>query len=231
MDVNNALGLSGYDVQIKAGDCNVSKENWERNDFPFWKYFEEATTAECLNDWKAKGPDISEWSSYAQNGAKSIGDSKITILMPKSLKKKMDEDSAFAEQIMRKVSNWKNDYDKYDKTVGISLGSTALEMDVAHQACDYLIELDENGNIENYTVTGASVGTEVSKEESVFVVGYDYNEKESKSTLLTTSKIPALEINVEENEPDYISAMAVLGSYAYREKQLLQDSSCVSLDT
>lgn len=218
MGIGYVSGLSGYDVQIKAGDCNVSKKNWERNDFPFWKYFEEATSADCLNDWKAKGPDVSEWSNYSQNGAKSIGDSKITILMPENLKEKMDEDSAFAEQIMRKVSNWKNDYDKYDKAVGISLGSTALEMDVAHQACDYLIEIDENGNVENYTVTGPSGGTESSKEESVFVVGYDYDEKESKNTSLTTNVVPALETIAEENEPDYISAMAVLGSYAYRAR-------------
>ena len=138
--------------------------------------------------------------------------------MPENLKEKMDEDSAFAEQIMRKVSNWKNDYDKYDKAVGISLGSTALEMDVAHQACDYLIEIDENGNVENYTVTGPSGGTESSKEESVFVVVYDYDEKESKNTSLTTNVVPALETIAEENEPDYISAMAVLGSYAYRAR-------------
>lgn len=218
MDIGYASELSGYDVQIKVGDCNVSKKNWERNDFPFWKYFEEATSADCLNDWKAKGSDISELSSYSQNGAKRIGDSIITILMPESLKKKMDEDSIFAEQIMRKVNSWKNNYDKYDKAVGIGLGSGAWEMDLAHQKCDYLIELDENGNVENYTVTGPSGGIELSKDESVFVVGYDFDEKELKNTSLTTNKIPALETIVEENEPDYISAMTILGSYAYRAR-------------
>ena len=216
MDIGYISGLSGYDVQIKAGDCNVSKKNWERNDFPFWKYFEEATTADSLNDWKAKGPDVSEWSSYSQNGAKSIGDSKITILLPESLKEKMDEDSAFAEQIMSKVSNWKSNYDKYDKAVGISLGSTALEMDVAHQACDYLIELDENGDVENFTVTGPSGGMESSKDENVFIYGYDDDEKEIANTVSKTVVKETVEIVVEENEPDYISAMGILGSYAYR---------------
>ena len=216
MDIGYVSGLSGYDVQIKAGNCNISKQNWERNDFPFWKYFEEATTADCLNDWKAKGPDVSEWSSYSQNGAKSIGDSKITILLPESLKEKMDEDSAFAEQIMSKVSNWKSNYDKYDNAVGISLGSTALEMDVAHQACDYLIELDENGDVENFTVTGPSGGMESSKDENVFIYGYDDDEKEIANTVSKTVVKATVEIVVEENEPDYISAMGILGSYAYR---------------
>ena len=64
-------------------------------------------TAESLNNWEAKGKDISEWSDYAQKGAKSIGDSQITILMPESLQKKMEEDSDFASKIMEKVSNWK----------------------------------------------------------------------------------------------------------------------------
>ena len=218
MGIGYVSGLSGYDVHIKAGDCNVSKKNWERNDFPFWKYFEEATTADCLNDWMAKRPDVSEWSSYSQNGAKSIGDSKITILLPESLKEKMDEDSAFAEQIMSKVSNWKSNYDKYDKAVGISLGSTALEMDVAHQACDYLIELDENGDVENFTVTGPSGGTESSKDENVFIYGYDDDEKEIANTVSKTVVKATVEIVVEENEPDYISAMGILGSYAYRVK-------------
>jgi len=218
MDIGYVSGLSGYDVQIKAGNCNISKKNWERNDFPFWKYFEEATTADCLNDWKAKGPDISEWSSYSQNGAKSIGDSKITILMPESLKEKMDEDSEFAEQVMRRVSNWKNNYDKYDKAVGISLGSTAWEMDVAHQIGTYLIELDENGDVENYTVTSRSGGTESSNDENVFAVGYYNDKKEIANTVSKTGVNALIEVVVEENEPDYISAMGILGSYAYRAK-------------
>jgi hypothetical protein len=216
MDIGSVSGLSGYDVQIKAGDCNVSKKNWERNDFPFWKYFEEATSADCLNDWKAKGPDVSEWSSYSQNGAKSIGDSKITILMPESLKQKMDEDSEFAEQILRKVTNWKNNYDKYDKAVGISLGSSAGEMDLAHQNCDYLIELDDNGDVENYTVTGSGGGTEPSKNDNVFVIGYDDDVKELKKAVLSTEERTDMYTIVKENEPDYIIAMGILGSYAYR---------------
>ena len=107
MDISNITAFAGYNVQIKAGDCKIRKEDWNRNDFPFWKYFEEATNAECLNNWKAKGPDISEWSDYAQKGAKSIADSQITIIMPDSLKQKMEADSDFASEIMKKVSDWK----------------------------------------------------------------------------------------------------------------------------
>lgn len=70
MDIGSLTAFAGYHLQIKTGDCNVPKENWNRYDFPFWKYFEEAATAESLNNWEAKGKDISEWSDYAQKGAK-----------------------------------------------------------------------------------------------------------------------------------------------------------------
>ena len=218
MNLENVSGLSGYDVQIKAGECNISKSNWEMNDFPFWKYFEEATSAECLNDWKPKGPDVSEWSSYPQNGAKSIGESKITILMPESLKKKMDEDSAFAERIMEKVSNWKANYDKYDKAIGISLGSTCWEMDVAHQTGDYLIELDENGDIENYIVTSSSDAGEFSDGKSVFVYGDDEDKKKGVSPLTGNVVIHMINQVEVETEPDYITAMGILTSSSIRIK-------------
>ena len=82
MDIGSLTAFAGYHLQIKTGDCNVSKENWNRYDFPFWKYFEEAATAESLNNWEAKGKDISEWSDYAQKGAKSIGGTHVSIVLP-----------------------------------------------------------------------------------------------------------------------------------------------------
>ena len=100
----------------------------------------------------------------------------------------------------------------------VSLGSTTWEMDVSHQACDYLIELDENGDVENYTVTGPSGGMELSKDENVFVYGYDDDEKEIANTVSTTVVKATVESAVEENEPDYICAMGILGTYTYRAK-------------
>ena len=49
MDISNITAFLGYNVQIKAGDCNIRKEDWNRNDFPFWKYFENATNTICYN--------------------------------------------------------------------------------------------------------------------------------------------------------------------------------------
>lgn len=213
MDISNITVFSGYNVQIKTGNCNVQKENWNRNDFPFWKYFEEATNAECLNNWKAKGPDVSEWSDYAQKGAKSIEDSQITILMPESLKQKMEADSDFASEIMKKVSDWKKNYDSADTAIGMSLGESYLQAKMALQTGSYLIELDENGDVENYTVT--THGTEFSAlsgdvQEKKIVYNNSVRTRDTTSDLLDGEEINPN--GVTETEPDYMEAMAVLSA-------------------
>lgn len=213
MDISNITVFSGYNVQIKTGNCNVQKENWNRNDFPFWKYFEEATNAECLNNWKAKGPDVSEWSDYAQKGAKSIEDSQITILMPESLKQKMEADSDFASEIMKKVSDWKKNYDSADTAIGMSLGESYLQAKMALQTGSYLIELDENGDVENYTVT--THGTEFSAlsgdvQEKKIVYNNSVRTRDNTSDLLDGEEINPN--GVTETEPDYMEAMAVLSA-------------------
>ena len=213
MDVGNITAFAGYNVQIKAGGCNIRKEDWNRNDFPFWKYFEEATNAECLNNWKAKGPDVSEWSDYAQKGAKSIADSQITILMPDSLKQKMEADSDFASEIMKKVSDWKKNYDSADMAISMSHGESYSQAKMDLQTGSYLIELDENGDVENYTVT--TRGTVFSAPSG------DVQEKKNLynnmiRTRNTTNDSLAGEVvnpkGITETEPDYMEAMAVLSA-------------------
>ena len=213
MDINNITAFAGYNVQIKAGDCNIRKEDWNRNDFPFWKYFEEATNAECLNNWKAKGPDVSEWSDYAQKGAKSIADSQITIIMPESLKPKMEADSNFASKIMKKVSDWKKNYDSADMAISMSYGESYSQAKMDLQTGSYLIELDENGDVENYTVT--TRGTVFSAPSG------DVQEKKNLynnmiRTRNTTNDSLAGEVvnpkGITETEPDYMEAMAVLSA-------------------
>lgn len=213
MDIGSLTAFAGYHLQIKTGDCNVPKENWNRYDFPFWKYFEEAATAESLNNWEAKGKDISEWSDYAQKGAKSIGDSQITILMPESLQKKVEEDSDFASKIMEKVSNWKKNYDCADMAIGVANGESYAQAKMALQTGSYLIELDENGDIQNYTVTTHS--TQISSA--------DNNEQgvKKKTDGMIHARKTICEITNQENsiqneridkEPDYIEAMTILCS-------------------
>jgi hypothetical protein len=124
----------------------------------------------------------------------------------------MEEDSDFASEIMEKVSNWKENYDRMDMAVAMSNGESSIQAKTALQTGSYLIELDENGDVKNYTVT--TNGTGYSSEDCA-------NEKKEENDIFTYEKRALSEINNQESvtttenintEPDYIEAMGVLYS-------------------
>lgn len=140
-----------YDVITHVGNANISSGNWQRNDFPFWKYFDKNTNANALNDWKPEGANPSQMRSDLQSNYNSVGSGRIAILVPESLQQKMDADPEYARQIMAKLQAWKEDYDRWDNTVAASYGYNVAE----HQAGkSYVFDLDENGDVRNCTVTG-----------------------------------------------------------------------------
>ena len=140
-----------YDVIIHVGNANISSGNWQRNDFPFWKYFDKNTSADALNDWKPEGANPSQMRSDLQRNYNSVGSGRIAILVPESLQQKMDADPEYARQIIAKLQAWKEDYDRWDNTVAASYGYNVAE----HQAGkSYVFDLDENGDVRNCTVTG-----------------------------------------------------------------------------
>lgn len=107
-----------YDVITHVGNADISSANWQRNDFPFWKYFDPNTSADALNDWRPEGANPPQ----TQSGL----------------------------QIMAKLQEWKEDYDRWDNTVAASYGYNVAE----HQASkSYVFDLDENGDVRNCTVT------------------------------------------------------------------------------
>ena len=139
-----------YDVITHVGNANISSGNWQRNDFPFWKYFDRNTSADALNDWKPEGANPSQMRSDLQRNYNSVGSGRIAILVPESLQQKMDADPEYARQIMAKLQAWKEDYDRWDNTVAASYGYNVAE----HQAGkSYVFDLDENGDVRNCTVT------------------------------------------------------------------------------
>jgi hypothetical protein len=139
-----------YDVITHVGNANISSGNWQRNDFPFWKYFDKNTSADALNDWKPEGANPSQMRSDLQRNYNSVGSGRIAILVPESLQQKMDADTEYARQIMAKLQAWKEDYDRWDNTVAASYGYNVAE----HQAGkSYVFDLDENGDVRNCTVT------------------------------------------------------------------------------
>ncbi|MCI9441282.1 MAG: hypothetical protein HFH15_08640 [Ruminococcus sp.] len=143
--------FSQYDVVTHVGNANISPANWQRNDFPFWKYFQKDTSADALNDWRPVGANPPQTRGDLQRNYSSIGSGRIAILIPESLQQKMDADPAYARQIITKLQEWKEDYDRWDNTVAASYGYNVAE----HQAeKNYVFDLDENGDVRNCTVSG-----------------------------------------------------------------------------
>ena len=150
-----------YSVQTKVGNCNVPWESWNRNDFPIWKYFQENTSAECLNNWRGVGPEPSQVDSKVQQGLSQIGYGEMVILMPKSLQKKMEANPEFAEEVLKKVQKWKEDYDREDNAIAASLG---YNPELNQLSKSYCIQLDENGNVGDHTIVGGGFDEPNSKE-------------------------------------------------------------------
>ena len=148
---NFADAFTRYDVNTHIGNADISDAVWQRNDFPIWRYFDKNASAECLNGWTPTGPNPPQTDSRVQRGLSSIGAGKMAVIIPEALQKKMDADPKYAKEIMAKVQKWKEDYDNWDNATALSLGMNVVE----HQASkNYLINLDEDGNVKQYAVSG-----------------------------------------------------------------------------
>lgn len=159
---NFADAFPQYNVITHVGNADVSSAHWQRNDFPFWQYFQKNTSADALNDWKPVGANPPQTRSDLQRNYSSVGSGQIAILIPEKLQQKMDADPAYARQIMAKVQEWKEDYDRWDNMAAASYGMNVAE----HQAVkSYVFDLDEDGNVRNCTVTAPGRITGPSKEE------------------------------------------------------------------
>lgn len=110
------------DVSIKAGDCKVDDQIWQRKDFPAWRYFQKDADADCLNHWKPRTKEATGKEAYIQQELKKIGRGKMAVIMPESLQEKMDADTKFAQEIAEKLQDWKINYDKMDNALAASYG-------------------------------------------------------------------------------------------------------------
>lgn len=153
-----------YDVVTHVGNTDVSSVNWQRNDFPFWKYFDKNASADCLNNWQPKGPNPPLTDANIQRNLGSIGIGKMAILIPEELQAKMDADEEYAREIMAKVQKWKEDYDRRDNALAASYGYDVAEYQAGKNYC---LQLDENGDVVNATVSGSGGRITQSSDEMV----------------------------------------------------------------
>lgn len=186
-------------VQTKSGNCNVTKEAWNRNDFPVWQYFQKNSSSECLNNWKGVGVEPPQGNQGIQKGLKQIGFGEIVIMIPENLQKKMESDPEYAEEVLKKVQKWKTDYDSEDNAIVASLGHNATLYQMTKSYC---IQLDEEGNVEKHVVISGGMNTGQSEEKGEVkeeIVPYKKISKKEKS-----GSVPKTVVGMPVAEREYI---------------------------
>ena len=121
----------------------ISQGAWDRNDFPFERFFSDSVDESILN-WASSGAEPSANSPEVQSRWSATAGKKA-VIVPPALEQKMQDNSELAEKVMATVENF---IATYPATPG----------------CSYLIELDENGEISKYRVTSPGTITVSSSE-------------------------------------------------------------------
>lgn len=147
------------DVSIKAGNCEVDDEIWQRKDFPAWRYFQEDADADCLNHWKPRTKEATGKEAYIQNELKKVGSGKMAVIMPESLQEKMNAAPELAREIAEKVQDWKINYDKMDNALAASYGKDAA---LYQRTKSYCLQLNEKGDVKRYMVVDGGTDTKKS---------------------------------------------------------------------
>ncbi len=146
-------------VSVKAGNCNVLSQIWQRSDFPAWRYFQDNVSADSLNSWRPTGAEPTGMEAYIQRELKKVGFGEMAVILPESLQKKMKTDSAYAKEIAEKLKKWKTDYDDMDNVLAASYGSDPVE----HQKSkSYCVRLNDEGNVKDYMVVSGGMDTKES---------------------------------------------------------------------
>ena len=116
-----------------ADVSDIPQGVWERNDFPFEKFFRNDLDESAVN-WKPNGANPAMDSSGVQSRLHSIAGQK-SIVVPPELEEKMKNDPALAKQVMAKVESF------------------IATNQVPGRICSHLIVLDENGEIARFRVS------------------------------------------------------------------------------
>ena len=151
-----SLAFSDYNVKVKSGDCNVSSSNWGRKDFPAWKFFQDDTGADCLNTWKPRGARPTGAEPYIQKALSGIDYGSKSVIIPDSLREKMEADPKYAWEIAEKVQKYKKEYDRTDNTLAVSYGNNSSLYQMTKRYC---FRLDEKGDVETCWVVGGGIDT------------------------------------------------------------------------
>ena len=113
----------------------ISQGVWERNDFPYERFFEDDVDESVLN-WKPMGQDPDMAASSVQSRLNSTLGGKAIVVPPK-LEEKMKNNPELVQKVMDNVESFIKNHPTRPGRV-----------------LSYLIALDENGDIAHFRVTG-----------------------------------------------------------------------------
>ncbi|QIB68852.1 hypothetical protein Ami103574_05720 [Aminipila butyrica] len=209
-----------YNVSCKIGNCDVSSADWQRNDFPSWRFFDDKTKAEELNSWKSSGTDTSFSDKSILNAWNRTDNRKMVIIIPDELAAKMQSNPSYAKQVLDKVYSWQINHAALEQSLSEGYG---YDGPLSNFEDSYLLKLDKEGNVSDYVVTGPGYDSSFKTEE---------RSPSADNPILKTKK----RIN-PESEPvksqailgeniserrlyDYPSAVGILAAAWLRKKQI-----------
>lgn len=225
---NFADAFPMYDVVTHVGNADIAASNWQRNDFPFWKYFQRSTSADALNDWRPTGANPPQTRGDLQRNYGSVGAGRIAVLVPESLQAKMDADPAYARQIMAKLQEWKEDYDRWDNTGAASYGYNVAEFQAGKS---YVFNLDEDGNVKNCTVTGSGRLTGPTKEEQEQFEAEQARKWKRRVKYIEIIKESAEQAKLREQENLQFYQSRLMEKSVLKRRMMAQAESVVSNDS
>ena len=179
---------------LKYHVLDTSKINsslWQRNDFPFEKFYEEEFD-ETVLDWKPSGANPSQLSPQVQARLNSVS-GMYSIVVPPALEQKLNNASELTQGIMNKISAFLREQD----TVPSSIES-------------FVITLDEDGNISNYRISGRGTMS-----FSFGKIGDDQKEKEMEQEKIVWQAIARRNEPIDKTvKPSGISLLMQANNFA-----------------
>lgn len=226
-----SVAFPDYAVKVKTGDCSVSSSNWGRNDFPAWKFFQDDTSADCLNEWKARGANPTGAEASIQSSLSKIGYRQMTVIIPDELREKMEADPKYAWEIAEKVQKYKEDYDIKDNTLAVSYGENATLYQMTKRYC---FSLDEKGDVETCWVVGGGMNTKQTSKvqgKNITMTKENAQTQQAQRRFASTSRrynsssqaMPPDALSLFTTDTNYLNAVSYFGplyigpSYAYND--------------
>ena len=84
-----------------------SNRYWQtRNDFPFYKLFQQGTKAEEIENWTPSGLNPDPISSAAQRMTSPIPVGSTAVIIHPKVQERMDQDPEYADEIYKRIEAW-----------------------------------------------------------------------------------------------------------------------------